>query len=179
MRRTEVVRNFVIVGLLLVCQRETSLAQSPPCQGSPLPPLAIITDQFVNLPADWLGDSRMMALVHHMADAENRVIETLRPRLITYCIFTDPAALQAPPKYKGLNGVVVLDLRASASAHDPLPVALSITVRRVLGNRAEQNLFVDQRIFLIQRDEDYTRIADSADLLVQEGMSASLRKKSK
>jgi hypothetical protein len=179
MNRSRVVMSFVGVGLLLSFGRNACVAQSTVCEGSILPRLGIITDQVTNPPPDWIGDPHMMALLHHQAEAEDRVIELLRPTLIPYCIITDPSLLQAPPKSSGQRGVVVLDFRASATADATQPVALSITVRRILGNRPEQNLFVDERIFLIQSENDYARIANSADLLVSEGMSAVPRKKRK
>jgi hypothetical protein len=179
MNRSRVVTSFVGVGLLLSFGRNACVAQSTVCEGSILSRLGIITDQVTNPPPDWIGDPHMMALLHHQADAEDRVIELLRPRLIPYCIITDPSLLQAPPKNWGQRGVVVLDFRVGATAGATQPVALSITVRRVLGTRPDQNLFVDERIFLIQSENDYARIADSAELLLSEGMSAVPRKKRK
>jgi hypothetical protein len=179
MNRSRVVTSLVAVGLLLSFGRHACVAQSTECEGSILPRLGVITDQVTNPPPDWVGDPHMMALLHHQADAEDRVIALLRPRLITYCIITDPSVLQAPTKNRRQRGVVVLDFRARGTAGAMQPVALSIMVRRVLGTRPDQNLFVDERIFLIQSENDYARIATSADLLVSEGMSTTLRKKGK
>jgi hypothetical protein len=147
MNISKVATSFAAVGLLLSFGQYACVAQSTACQGAILPRLGVFTDQVTNPPQDWVGNLHIMAILHHQADAEDRVIELLRPRLIAYCIVTDPSALQVPPKNRGQRGIVVLDFRASATAGATQPVALSITVRRILGNRPDQNLLLTREFF--------------------------------